>query len=166
MDIKIEAKPIKTMIVPWLYAFFTLSVLFFILIVALYFIIASSKFSFVEFLFKGSNAMIWFYVPIYSLFISFQSRMSTISVKQCEGFNLSSAVELFNKLKWFVVSEQNGFIKFEKRNWFERLFLANTKATIELAENEVIFNIPSQLVYHIHHGFKFGGFIKKEKPLE
>lgn len=65
-----------------------------------------------------------------------------------------------------MVSEHERFIEFEKRNRFERLFLANTKATIELAENEVVFTIPSQLVYHIHHGFKFGGFINKENPLK
>ncbi len=158
-DFSVESRPLITLWRPWLLITLLSLVFFMLMALITFFIMGYPMNSLFHFLFVRW-VFIWIYTPFFALAIAFQSQQKIIRVTHQESLNTDEVISMLNKLNWVVCSKTPERVVFTCSNRFERLFHAGQQVTLmEFDEGKTIFTVPSRLVYHIHHGFKFGNFL-------
>lgn len=159
MDISIEKLKLKERIAPLFFLIITFLAVALVLHLAAYLLLYRHKFTFIDAL---ANAwMLYAYAALGGIGAQSAYKAKILKVKHNDELDFSKIRLYFINTGYSLMEEGDGKMLFESKKWLDRQFSGSRYVKITYSSSSVQIQLPANLVYHVHHAFKFtSNFLK------
>jgi hypothetical protein len=153
MEISFHKSGKKEFFLPWITLIGLSLASAFILYLGIYLIFYIDKKSFSDVL--SSNFILFFYAVIWPVAILFNYKAKVLKVKHNGEVDAIKVKDYFINTNYKLIEQREGYFRLESLKRFDRFLAGSRYITIEYSPSEISIEMPSTLIYHVHHGFKF-----------
>ncbi len=164
MDISIEKLKLKERITPLFLLIASYLAMALVLHIVIYLLLYRHKFSFIDAL---ANAwMLYAYAALGGIAAQSAYKAKILKVKHNDELDFSKIRLYFINTGYSLLEEGDGKMLFESKKWVNRQFSGSRYVKITYSNSSLQIQLPFNLVYHVHHAFKFTSIFLKDKATD